>query len=160
MACRGTGRPAGVFTLRAGPFPVLGLSTLTSFLTPFPVRSEVSRPFGASCAPQSALCSLPRNPCPQTDSNRHCADFKSAASANWAMGASLRHCIASTARSIRGRSHKVARPHVAMHSQSVLLPAFRARHDDAFSGGPGARPVHNGFGASPSDMVHAHPRPI
>ena len=30
-------------------------------------------------------CSL----CPQSDSNRHCADFKSAASANWAMGASL-----------------------------------------------------------------------
>lgn len=26
--------------------------------------------------------------CPQSDSNRHCADFKSAASANWAMGAS------------------------------------------------------------------------
>ena len=25
--------------------------------------------------------------CPQSDSNRHCADFKSAASANWAMGA-------------------------------------------------------------------------
>lgn len=27
--------------------------------------------------------------CPQSDSNRHCADFKSAASANWAMGAEL-----------------------------------------------------------------------
>ena len=26
--------------------------------------------------------------CPQWDSNPHCADFKSAASANWAMGAS------------------------------------------------------------------------
>ena len=25
--------------------------------------------------------------CPQSDSNRHCADFKSAASANWAIGA-------------------------------------------------------------------------
>lgn len=25
--------------------------------------------------------------CPQSDSNRHLADFKSAASANWAMGA-------------------------------------------------------------------------
>ena len=29
------------------------------------------------------MCNL----CPQSDSNRHCADFKSAASANWAMGA-------------------------------------------------------------------------
>jgi hypothetical protein len=27
-------------------------------------------------------------PCPQSDSNRHWADFKSAASADWAMGAS------------------------------------------------------------------------
>lgn len=29
-----------------------------------------------------------RSGCPQSDSNRHLADFKSAASANWAMGAS------------------------------------------------------------------------
>jgi hypothetical protein len=28
------------------------------------------------------------DPCPQSDSNRHLTDFKSAASANWAMGAS------------------------------------------------------------------------
>jgi hypothetical protein len=31
---------------------------------------------------------LRRKKCPQSDSNRHLADFKSAASANWAMGAS------------------------------------------------------------------------
>lgn len=32
--------------------------------------------------PGQAMCG-----CPQSDSNRHLADFKSAASANWAMGA-------------------------------------------------------------------------
>jgi hypothetical protein len=38
--------------------------------------------------------------CPQSDSNRHCADFKSAASANWAMGASQ----------FRRRPHPIAVP--------------------------------------------------
>lgn len=39
--------------------------------------------------PGQAMCG-----CPQSDSNRHLADFKSAASANWAMGASqVNHII-------------------------------------------------------------------
>jgi hypothetical protein len=33
------------------------------------------------------VCWAPRRWCPQSDSNRHWTDFKSAASANWAMGA-------------------------------------------------------------------------
>ena len=37
--------------------------------------------------------------CPQSDSNRHCADFKSAASANWAIGATGRRgCCSVTVR--------------------------------------------------------------
>src|SRR5690349_13253911 len=35
------------------------------------------------------LRAVARHTCPQSDSNRHLADFKSAASANWAMGAFL-----------------------------------------------------------------------
>jgi hypothetical protein len=43
---------------------------------------------GASARPsRSRQPSHVRTLCPQSDSNRHCADFKSAASANWAMGA-------------------------------------------------------------------------
>ena len=43
----------------------------------------------------SFLPGLPQ--CPQSDSNRHCADFKSAASANWAMGAvPVRHILSSS----------------------------------------------------------------
>ena len=36
-------------------------------------------------------------PCPQSDSNRHWADFKSAASANWAMGATQVESLAGLA---------------------------------------------------------------
>ena len=44
----------------------------------------------------TAVTALPLK-CPQADSNRHCADFKSAASANWAMGASEESSVSTAA---------------------------------------------------------------
>ncbi len=60
------------------------LDTYSDLFTPD--LDAVANAFDAKCARTSRKC--PLTWCPQSDSNRHLADFKSAASANWAMGAS------------------------------------------------------------------------
>ncbi len=55
---------------------------------PQPMPAKATPTIGLQ-RPAPRMCGDRASQCPQSDSNRHLADFKSAASANWAMGAHL-----------------------------------------------------------------------
>ncbi len=66
--------------------------------------------------------------CPQSDSNRHLADFKSAASANWAMGASQ-----ISPSSTRRFPWRQLPPHPLTHTTKITpLPDTPRRHIECF----------------------------